>query len=95
MSEICSRYPGHEELELALIKGYEILGDTSLLQLAEYFITERGRVRAEGHYFDIEAKARLEPPNPGPGYGAPYSYHQADKPIHEQKSVEGHSVRAM
>lgn len=51
------------------------------------------------HYFDLEAKARGVPPRPGPGHGAPYSYHQADRPIREIASasvgVQGHAVRAM
>lgn len=65
--------------------------------LANYFIEERGQRRPEGHYFDIEAAARGEPPNPGPApRDAPkYSYHQADRPVREVKEVEGHSVRAM
>lgn len=91
------RYPGHQELELALLKGYEQLGDGSMLELASYFIEERGQLRPEGHYFDVEAKTRGEPPNPGPSpKGAPkYSYHQADRPVREIKNIEGHSVRAM
>ncbi|KAH8110062.1 DUF1680-domain-containing protein [Phellopilus nigrolimitatus] len=88
-------YPGHEEIEIALTRAYEITDDDSLLKLAHYFITERGTHRPEGHYYDIEAKARGEPPRPGPGHGPPYSYHQADRTIREMGSVEGHSVRAM
>ncbi|KAJ3557482.1 hypothetical protein NM688_g1450 [Phlebia brevispora] len=90
-------YPGHQELELALLKAYEQLGDRALLELANYFIEERGQPRPQGLYFDVEARARGEPPNPGPSpKGAPrYSYHQADRPVREMRSVEGHSVRAM
>ncbi|KAI5121775.1 hypothetical protein M0805_009586 [Coniferiporia weirii] len=88
-------YPGHEEIELALVRAYDATGDEALLRLANYFIGERGTHRPEGHYYDIEAKARGEPPRPGPGHGPPYSYHQADRPIRQMASVEGHSVRAM
>ena len=66
-----------------------------LKDLAKYFIEERGQARPEGHYYDIEAHARGDPPRPGPGHGPPYSYHQADRPIREMMSIEGHSVRAM
>ncbi|OBZ78372.1 Non-reducing end beta-L-arabinofuranosidase [Grifola frondosa] len=90
-------YPGHQELELALLKTYEHTKDASLVELANYFIDERGQSRLEGHYFDIEANARGEKANPGPApKDAPrFSYHQANCPIREMKSIEGHSVRAM
>ncbi|OCB89092.1 hypothetical protein A7U60_g3776 [Sanghuangporus baumii] len=88
-------YPGHEEVELSLVRTYDITDDPLLLNLADYFIKERGSRRPEGHYYDIEAKARGVPPQPGPGHGPPYSYHQADRTIGEMTSVEGHAVRAM
>ena len=90
-----SRYPGHEEIELALIRTYDVTGDPVQLNLSHYFIKERGTHRPEGHYYDVEAKARGVPPRPGPGHGPPYSYHQADRTIGEMTSIEGHSVRAM
>ena len=93
-SFIC-RYPGHEEIEIALVRAHERTGDDMLKDLAKYFIEERGQTRPEGHYYDIEAQARGDPPRPGPGHGPPYSYHQADRPIREMTSIEGHSVRAM
>ena len=93
--ELCVRYPGHEEIELALIRTHDITGDRLVLSLAHHFIKERGTCRPEGHYYDLEAKARGVPPQPGPGHGPPYSYHQADRQIGEMESVEGHSVRAM
>ena len=52
-------YPGHQEIELALIKLYHLTGDRRRLDLAAYFINERGRAP---HYFDVEAKARGESP---------------------------------
>lgn len=88
-------YPGHQELELALVKAYEVTGDKMLLNLASYFIEERGRRREGVLYFDLEAKERGEPPQPGPGHGPPYQYQQADQTIRQYASVEGHSVRAM
>ena len=88
-------YPGHEEIELALVKAYEVTSEVWLLDLARYFIEQRGRQRPEGHYFDVEAKERGEQPRPGPGHGPPYSYHQADKPITGMTEINGHAVRAM
>ena len=35
-------YPGHQELELALVKLYQLTGSDKYLKLAKYFIDERG-----------------------------------------------------
>ncbi len=53
-------YCGHQEIELALIKLYRLLGDRKHLDLAVYFINERGR--QPPHYFDVEAVARGDDP---------------------------------
>ena len=53
-------YPGHQEIELALIKLYHLTGDKRRLDLAAYFINERGR---QPHYFEAEARARGEGPS--------------------------------
>lgn len=83
-------YPGHEELELALVKLYRHTGEKRYLDKARYFIEERGR---EPHYFDREAQARGEKsPDNGPGA---YAYYQAHRPVREQTEVVGHAVRAM
>ena len=36
-------YPGHQEIELALVKLYRLTGDRRRLDLASYFIDERGQ----------------------------------------------------
>jgi len=48
-------YPGHEEIELALVKLYKLTGEKKYLQQASYFIEERGK---KPLFFDQEAKAR-------------------------------------
>ena len=48
-------YPGHQEIELALVKLYEVTGEERYLRLARYFLEERGR---EPHYFDLEWEKR-------------------------------------
>jgi len=35
-------YPGHPEIELALIRLYEVTGEERYLSLAGYFVNERG-----------------------------------------------------
>lgn len=88
-------YCGHEEIELALVKLSRITGTRRYMELAKYFIDERGRTP---YYFDIEARERGEDPSkhwtagPGP---LRYEYCQAHKPVREQTEVVGHAVRAM
>lgn len=83
-------YPGHEELELALVKLYQHTGKRKYLDLAAYFIEERGR---QPHYFDIEARQRGE--DPGTYWAKSHAYTQSQRPVREQDAVVGHAVRAM
>lgn len=86
-------YPGHPEIELALIKLYRITGEQKYLALAQYFIDERGK---EPYYF---AKERQND-NRGNHFNEVdlwqfgRKYLQAHKPIRQQDSAEGHAVRA-
>ena len=82
-------YPGHPELELALMRMYQATGDESLAELAKYFVDERGR---EPNFFVEEAKRRREE-DVLPGLGL--SYFQSHRPVREQTTLEGHSVRAL
>ena len=84
-------YPGHQEIELALVKLYRLTGDRRRLDLAAYFIDERGR--QPPHYFDVEAAARGEEPTKF--WFRTYEYNQSHKPVREQDKVVGHAVRAM
>lgn len=83
-------YPGHQEIELALIKLYQLTGERKQLDLAAYFINQRG---AEPHYYDIEARARGE--NPDDYLFGTHEYSQSHKPVRDQDKVVGHAVRAM
>ena len=82
-------YPGHEEIELALIKLYHATGDGKYLKLARYFIDERGQ---RPHYYEAEAVERGE----GPGEGRwNHEYNQSHLPVRDQTHAAGHAVRAM
>jgi DUF1680 family protein len=83
-------YPGHEELELALVKLYRVTGEQRYLDLARFFVDERG---AEPHYFTQEALARGD--DPARFHGLTYAYNQSHQPVREQTTAEGHAVRAM
>ena len=83
-------YPGHPELELALVKLYHATGEPRYLALSQYFVDERGR---QPYYFDQEARARGE--DPAAYWAKTYAYTQAHLPVREQRQVTGHAVRAM
>jgi DUF1680 family protein len=83
-------YCGHQEIELALLRLYRLNGNRTHLDLANYFITERG---AAPHYFDDEARARGA--DPADFWAKTYEYNQSHRPICEQTKVVGHAVRAM
>jgi DUF1680 family protein len=84
-------YPGHQEIELALYKLYRLTGDRRRLDLAAYFINERGR--QPPHYFTQEAVARGD--DPAKFWHVTYEYNQSHLPVREQTKVVGHAVRAM
>jgi DUF1680 family protein len=83
-------YPGHPELELALVKLYHVTGERRYLDLSQYFVDERGR---QPHYYDQEARARGD--DPAAFWAKTYAYMQAHLPVREQRQVTGHAVRAM
>lgn len=83
-------YDAHEEIELALVKLYRVTKDPRHLQLATYFVDERGRMPS---YYDEEARRRGE--DPTDYVYQTYAYSQAHMPVREQTQVVGHAVRAM
>ncbi len=76
--------PGHPEIELALIKLYELTANEKYLNLAKYFIYVRGT--AEGDR-GLNKAAQYNPWCDG-------YYAQDFVPLIEQRTAEGHSVRA-
>ncbi|GEA32916.1 glycoside hydrolase family 127 protein [Clostridium diolis] len=84
-------YPGHEVIELALIKLYKIKKDKKYLNLVKYFIDERGKSPL---YFEEEGKKYNNKFWWEDSYFK-YQYYQAGKPVKEQEVAEGHAVRAV
>jgi DUF1680 family protein len=74
-------YPGHPEIELALIKLWRVTGERRYFELARFFVENRGR-----KYFAEEHKT------PSDRYDG--SYWQDDVPIYEHRNIKGHAVRA-
>jgi len=83
-------YCGHEEIELALVRLYRATGERRYLDLASYFVDERGR---RPHYYDLEERSRGEEPG-APWHGIDYRYVQSHLPVREQTEAVGHAVRA-
>ncbi|GHF52687.1 hypothetical protein HNQ07_003202 [Deinococcus metalli] len=83
-------YPGHEEIELALLRLYHATGRREHLDFARYFIDQRGQFP---NYFETEALARGD--NPQDFWAGTYEYMQAHQPVREQSQVVGHAVRAV
>jgi DUF1680 family protein len=74
-------YPGHPELELALVKLARVTGEPRYFKLAQFFVENRGR-----HFF---AEEHHTPLNEYDG-----AYWQDDVPIYDHKNIKGHAVRA-
>ncbi|HPH97113.1 MAG TPA: glycoside hydrolase family 127 protein [Anaerolineaceae bacterium] len=83
-------YCGHPEIELALIKLYHATQNPRYLELANYFMEERG---TQPHYYDQEARERGD--DPAKYWAKNYEYCQAHLPLRQQTKVVGHAVRAM
>ncbi|MGD8406207.1 MAG: glycoside hydrolase family 127 protein [Anaerolineales bacterium] len=85
-------YPGHPEIELALIRLYEITHEERYLSLAKYFIKERGvgenifaeECRKEGHSYIFPEMVHFKA-----------DYFQSHLPVCKQGCATGHAVRAM
>ena len=84
-------YPGHEEIELALVRMYHATGDALMLKLARYFINQRGTKP----YFFVEEAKRRDSNNYFDQNDFKQLYWQSHLPVREQAAPEGHSVRAM
>lgn len=84
-------YDGHEEIELALVKLYEVTGEERYWQLAEFFLYERG---TDTTFFDRQTAEDPGTRTVVPGMeGRTLEYYQAHQPVTDQKDAVGHSVR--
>jgi len=90
--------PGHEEIELALLKLYRATGEPRYLKLALFFLNQRGRkpsvFEEELHRLDPE-DARLNRHFFGEGEAFGTEYCQDHLPVRQQSEAVGHAVRAM
>lgn len=101
-------YPGHQEIELALVKLIKIVPEPRYKKLLDYFIEQRGY--KNGKFYDDQARARgLDPDTyrpegdydhlPGVHFDSlwptprSYWYFQADVLVRDAQEVKGHAVR--
>ncbi len=85
-------YPGHQEVEIGLIKLYQVTGEQKYLNLAKYFIDARGI----GENYFLQEMSAPDYRNIFPEFaGYQPAYSQSDRPVREQEAAEGHAVRAV
>lgn len=85
-------YPGHQEIEIGLIRLALATGERKYMDQAKYFLDIRG---VGENYFLTERQQ--------PGYASLFpefadydpAYSQSHKPVREQETAEGHAVRAV
>lgn len=88
----CHGYPGHQEIELALVKLYRVTEKKKYLELAKYFIDRRGT--GENYFFEEDRNGKKKQIFPEfADYDPRYS--QSHLPVREQTTAEGHAVRAV
>ena len=83
-------YPGHPEVELALMKMYRLTGNKHCFELARHFIDVRG---VDPKHFEKECSQRDW--SVWGSDGKDVAYNQAHLPVREQKDAKGHAVRAV
>lgn len=77
-------FPGHQEIEIGLVKLFRITGNEDYLQLSKFFLNERGKVIHQKKFSD-DSDFSI--------YNQDW-YLQAHKPVVEQEEAVGHAVRA-
>jgi hypothetical protein len=73
--------PGHQEIEIGLVKLYRVTGEPKYLEMAKYFLDQRGNAQNRELYTYGEN-------------GENKVYTQDHKPVTEQTEALGHAVRA-
>lgn len=96
---ICQRFmqeegiPGHQEIELALLRLYHATGNSRYRDMAIRFLDLRGQ---DARWFE-----KHTPKHPGVHYGdydilpGDTAYNQSDVPVREQTVARGHAVRQL
>lgn len=84
-------YPGHPEVELALVKLADVTKEKRYLNLAQYMINARG---TEPNFFNQQRMTTASKEESyWDGTEPELGYFQADTPVRELQMAEGHAVR--
>ena len=86
-------FPGHPEIELALLRLYRATGKEMYRELSQHFVDARGQAP---NYFEQERQARgwyLWDQNNRDALDTDYT--QSTLPVREQRDAVGHAVRAV
>lgn len=83
---------GHQEVEIGLVKLYEVTGKTDFIDLSKWFLDIRGqdpdfykKQLKENEEMGLEQKL--------PGYSINPTYYQVHQTVYEQEEAVGHAVR--
>ncbi len=71
--------PGHPEIELALVKLYEVTGEKRYLEMSKFFIDNHGANTKDKELYR----------------GCNLLYNQDERPLRERDTADGHCVRAL
>lgn len=71
--------PGHPEIELALVKMYEVTGEKRYLDLSKFFVDNHGDNDVDGLVYN----------------GCRITYNQDECAVRDRETAEGHCVRAL
>lgn len=82
---------GHQQVELALVKLYQVTDEQRYLDLCRHFVAMRGeRKRVHREYSGLH----IDEGDRRPGRNRPPAYRQDHQPVAEQREAVGHAVRA-
>lgn len=85
-------YDGHEEIEIGLLRLYHETGEVRYLNLAKYFLMERGK---HPNFFKEQAAVYDGPNALDWVANSPNTYFQNHAPVLEMDTAEGHAVRVV
>ena len=86
--------PGHQEVEIGLMRLYHVTGKEKYKDMARFFIDERGK--NPEYFWEEKQKRRWSHWGKYDENKKPYTpYNQCHQTVYEQKEAVGHSVRAV
>jgi hypothetical protein len=89
--------PGHQEIELALVRLFRATGDPRYFHLAKFFLDERGFAHGMEHRLptqeELSRQNTVDPRDPRSVWST-RTYRQDHLPVVQQDEAVGHAVRA-